>query len=278
MRALRRSGLRLLSLLLGLGLGSGAAASEHSHALHLGVVPFVQPSLIFKRFGPLRDLLAERLGQPVRLGTAATYEAFERRSAEHRYHILWTAPHFAVHAADSGAYRVLAVWREPVVGVLAVHNDSPVQTVAELAGKTIATPPRRSVVTMAMRDHLVGLGLDDAHAPTYRPQSGHMTSRARLLGGDVDAAVFGRNVLADGQQKGLPLRVLAQAPEMPGAAVLVSRRLDPAVQEAIREQLLQLEHSEQGRAALAATRMPGYRAADLDDLAPVRPYAGGGTP
>lgn len=264
------AGIVLMALLASPALR--AEPADDAAPLRMGVLPFMQTTLIFKRFGPLRTLLSERLGRPVRLETAPSFEEFDRRSAEQHYDILWTAPHFALRVADSGTYRVLATWTEPVVGVVAVRADSPLTSLRELAGRVVATPPEPAMVNITARAHLAWLGLRGDRAPIYRPQSGHLTSRFMLLSNKADAAIFVRQALEEAQRKGLPLRLLGEIPGVPGVAVLASPKLAPNLQDRIRRVFVELTDSEQGQAALAATELPSYRAAGMEDLTPVRPY------
>lgn len=274
-----RVGTRAVGVILVLVLSLLAAPAPHARQaagdtepLVLGVLPFVQPTLLFKRFGTLRDLLSQRLDRPIRLETAPSFPEFVRRTRAQRYDILWTAPHFALEAADSGAYQVLATWVKPVVGVVAVRNDSPIRSLSALSGRTIATPPDSAIVTLVTRGHLDRAGLAGRHAPRYLARTGHMTSRFMVLSGKSDAAIFERHIMEDAKRKDLPLRKLAEAPGVPGAVVLARRAHPDSLRSEIRRHLLHLGDTESGRAALAATTMPAYRAATLADLAPLRPY------
>lgn len=271
-----------LRLLLLLALLCSAAAQAGpppaTEPLRLGVLPYMPTVVLFKRFGPLRDLLAKRLGRPVRLETAPSYAEFARRTAARQYDILWTAPHFALRATDSDAYQLLATWDRPVIGVVVVRADSPITSPLQLAGKPIATPPDNAMVTLAVKRHLADLGLHGDRAPRYQAKSGHMTSRFAALSGETAAAVVEINILREARAKGLPLRRLTQAPGAPGVAVLANRALTANLRDAIRHTLLTLDEHPDGHAVLAAGELPGYRRAELSELEPLRPHLGDDDP
>ncbi len=262
--------MRIGALILCTWLSAIAPLAQAAQPLQFGLIPFAPPSVLFKRYGPLRDLLAQRLDRSVRLETAADYAAFTARSAQGRYDILWTSPHYALRAVDSGRYELIAVWTEPVTTLLVVREDSPLTHAAQLAGKTIATPPTQALVTQVGWRLLTGHGLQGERAPRLMPRRDHMTARFALLAGEADAALMGDPILRDAQRKGLPLRVIDRAPPVPGAALLVARRLPLALRREIQSTLLSLPHGEAGRVALAATRFPAFRQADVSDLAPLR--------
>lgn len=256
--------------LLTLTLARPAAADE---TLHFGLLPFAPPAVVFKRYGPLRDLLSERLARPVRLETAPDYTTFARRTAQQRYDILWTSPHFALRAADSGAYAVVAGWARPVLALLVVAEDSPITELSQLAGKTIATPPEKALVSLIGKQLLAEQGLRGARAPRYLASSDHMTSRFTLLAGEADAAIMGDQILYDARSKALRLRAIGQAPPVPGATLLVARRLPAELRRRIQSLVVNLPRDAAGRAALAATHFPAYRRVDIGDLAPLRALA-----
>lgn len=256
-------------LLCAVGMARAAPAATGEETLRLGVLPFMPTLVVFKRFGPLRELLTERLGRPVELKTAPDFQAFVQRTNAQAYDIVWTAPHFALLAAEQDKYEVLATWNKQAVGMVLVREDSPVTKPEQLAGRMVATPAASAIVTLLAKEHLAKLGLRGDRAPRFSATPDHLTSRAAVLYGDADAAIVGRQIALDAQAKELPLRVLATTAGVPGVAVLASTRLPRPLRERIRQELIQLAGHEQGRTVQAASSLPSYQPAARDDLAPL---------
>ena len=64
--------------------------------LTLGIVPQQTPVDIETNWGPLADLLGERLGRTVLVKTASSIPEFERRCAEGRYDLAYMNPYHYV--------------------------------------------------------------------------------------------------------------------------------------------------------------------------------------
>lgn len=274
-RIIRRSILKAVSLLL-LGSLCGttqAAQATHQEPLKLGFFPIISTVALFKRFSPLKDYLATRLGRPVVLETAKDFPTFARRTAERRYDIVVTAPHFAVRAVDSGKYQIRATLLKDVQQLVVVHRDSPIQRVEELAGAAIATPPQKALITMMGVTHMERAGLTGARSPNYRAFVSHNAANEAVLGGQTDAAIASSNIVGKALERGAPLRIISQGLSLPNMATLVATDLPASLAEQVEQALLGMGDDTAGRQALKAMSLPGYRSVRAADYAPARPYA-----
>ncbi len=258
----------LAGFVLALCLAMPAAAAE-APPLKLGFFPIISTIALFKRFAPLQTWLSERLDREVVLETARDFPTFVRRTAAREYDIVVTAPHFALLAADSGRYRVVASLKKDLVGFIVVRRDSPIRTIDELAGKRVATPPRPAIITQAGMDFLQGR----LHPPpAFQAYRSHNAAYQAVLGGDADAAVVSVNAVKKAMKKGLPLRRIGATPPLPNMAVLVATDLPPAVGERLQQALVRMEDDPRGREVLRAIGFPGYRPATNADYEVTRPY------
>ncbi len=152
-----RRSLRILpALFAGLLLCQSLAAAPEAdnRPLKMGFFPIISAIALFKRFAPLDSYLGKELQSEIVMETARDFPTFVKRTAQRQYDIVVTAPHFALLAADSGQYRVVASLRKDLVGYIVVRADSPIRDVTELAGKRIATPPRPAIITQSGMDYL----------------------------------------------------------------------------------------------------------------------------
>jgi hypothetical protein len=89
-------GLLLLSLVFSItAFSSDTLAFDSSKdQLVLGVLPFVSPERLERRFAPLADYLSHKLDFDVVIETAPSFRTFIERTTEaNRYDLLLTAPH-----------------------------------------------------------------------------------------------------------------------------------------------------------------------------------------
>lgn len=249
--------------------GSEGAPAE---PLAFGVFPVVSAVALFKRFAPLAEYLSQGLGRALVMETAKDFPTFFARTAERRYDVVVTAPHFTLAAADSGRYRVVARVSSELVGLVVVPEDSPARSLADLAGKTIATPPASALITKAGIEFLSDSGLNGERAPRYEAYNSHNAAYEAALGGLADAAVCSNNAVGAALERGLPLRVIAQAPALPNQAVLVAADLPPEIGDRLQGLLVSMTESEQGRAVLSRLEFDGYRPASAEDYEILRPY------
>ncbi|HHC72779.1 MAG TPA: phosphate/phosphite/phosphonate ABC transporter substrate-binding protein [Thiotrichales bacterium] len=238
--------------------------------LLFGFFPIISTVALFKRFAPLRDYLSAELGREVRLETAPDFPTFVRRTADRRYDILVTAPHFALLAADSGLYRIRASLEKDLFGYVVVHEQSPVHTVEELSGKVVATPPAKAIITMSGRRFL----LDSVRGipPHFQPFKSHNAAYEAVLSGQAYGAIVSVNAVNKALAQGKPLRVVSRTPSLPNMATLVATDRDAALGERLQRALVEMGASERGRAVLRQIHFPGYRPASAADYEPVRPF------
>ncbi|MEJ2344151.1 MAG: phosphate/phosphite/phosphonate ABC transporter substrate-binding protein [Gammaproteobacteria bacterium] len=240
----------------------------------MGILPFMSPIALFKRFAPLRDYLSAHIGRTVIIETARDYPQFVRRSQARRYDILYTAPHFALLASDSGRYRLRATYVRPLSALILVRRNGPIHKLADLAGKIVATPPPEAIVTMFGRRMLGREGLTGARSPVYRNYLSHTAAYQAVVGGEAQAAIVAVNVVHDPHDEATPLRILAHSRNFPAVGFLTASDLPERLQQRIAQVLVTLTKTRAGRRILKQIRDPasGYRPARLRNFEPLRPF------
>lgn len=253
---------------------AGVEASAQQRPLTMGILPFMSPIALLKRFAPLRDYLSHQLDRPVLLETAHDFPAFFRRTLQQRYDIVYTAPHFVQPALASGAYTLQATYTRPLSAVLLVHTGGPIAEVADLAGHVIATPPPEALVTIVGRAMLDKTGLTGKRAPLYRNYRSHNAAYQAVEGGEAAAAIVTVNIVSAPALGRAHLRVLARSTDLPAVGLLTAANLPTALQYRIGTALVALRDSDAGRGVLRRIRIPpsGYRRASPAEFAPLTKY------
>ncbi len=256
-----------------LAVVASAWADESAEPWKLGVFPIVTPVTLFKRFALLRDYLAERLAHSINLETARDFPTFVRRTSQRRYHLLITAPHFAVRAVEEGHYRIVASLKDPLYGLYVVRRDSPIEQLEQLAGRSLATPPPQALITAAGRLDLEEVvGLRGERAPRYLTFRSHNAAYEAVLGGQAEAAVVSANAVKVALARGAPLRVIGQTRPLPNMAFLVARSLGEETARRVVAVLVAMDDTDEGRQVLRRLGFPGYRPAGIEDYEVLRPY------
>lgn len=253
-------------------LRADATPEQSNKPLVMGVFPIVSGGALFKRFAPLKDYLARELGRDMILETAKDFPSFVARTAERRYDIVFTAPHFSLLATDSGDYTIVARPKRDLVSLIVVHKSSKITDISQLSGKVIATPPPPALTTRSGKDYLAEKGLQGASAPRYLAYKSHNAAFQAVSANDAAAAIVANNMLNKALEEGIPLRIIGQLPALPAMAILVATNLDEKLANKVRKILINMEHTRRGREALEKVGFPGYMSASVEDYELVRPY------
>ena len=128
-------------------------------AYRLGVFPYLPVLAIDRIYGPVAVQFAEDLGRPVHLKTKPTFEKFADELRKETYDIILVHPFFYVEARDEHQYVPLARLEEPLTAMVMVRDGDPVETLADLKGKTIGLPPPLAAVTDLVSASLIDAGL-----------------------------------------------------------------------------------------------------------------------
>ena len=265
-------GATIFLALLMTSMQSSAAEKNTSRALSLGYFPIISTVALYKRFGPLRDYLAEELKRPVIMKTAKDYPTFVKRTDAREYDIVVTAPHFAVRAADSGQYVVRATLLASVQQLVVVRNDSKIADVQQLAGQAVATPPARALMTMMGVQHFIDAGLTGDKTPKYQPFTSHNAANEAVIGGEVAAAIASSNIIQKAIKQGAPLKIISRGLELPNMATMVAKDRNDEIGDALVAALIRMSKTENGKATLKKIAFPGYREVSASDYEPARPY------
>ncbi len=262
---------RIVFLLLCL-LSLQAAGKEAERAPYtFAVFPYFSANEMEVIYRPVAVQLSSYLGQPVNFVTERSHKAFIHQLNNQQYDIALIPPFWYPVAVDRKGYRPLLKMAEPFRALILVPEDSPVTSIEELRGQTIATPPAFAPVSQLAIKTLVEHGLvpgsdvrlmanptvDDCFRQVYQQQASACVSPPH-------APTYYEKT------RQLKFRSVLESRGGPGVALVVHQRLGSDVGERMEQFFLQLHRTEMGRYLLKNMKTRQFIAIEKGEYEPVR--------
>lgn len=256
---------KLLVLLL-LGLATATASAE---TYTFGVVPQFEQRKTFAIWSPILAELGKRTGLSFELVTTPTIPAFEKLYNEGNVDFAYMNPYYMVE--NHQGYIPLVRDDNPIVGILVVRKDSPYKAPADLEGKEVAFPSPNAIgasllirADLARQFHVnIVPRYVKSHSSVYIHVAQGLTAGG---GGVVKTMEEQKPEIKD------TLRVLYTTRSIPSHPVSAHPRVPKKVREAVREALLALAATPEGKALLDEVPMGKPVAAYAKDYDPMRSY------
>lgn len=255
-----RRALRALLLALPLLAATGASASE---TYTFAVVPQFEQRKLFRIWKPVIDEVARRSGVQLKLVATLTVAEFERELSAGSFDFSYANPYHILRESRRQGYVPLLRDSQPLTGVLVVARDSPVRSLADLDGKTLAVPsPNALGASLLLRAdlelHRVRVAVVDVktHSSVYL----NVANRLVDAGGGVHKTLDEQD---ENIRKGL--RILYTTRGMPSHPVSAHPRVPAGVRDAVRRAFFDLAATPAGRALLEDVQMPNPVGTSIDD-------------
>ncbi len=268
---------RLLQLALSLVMAaffvSAQAVRGPDEALVLGVFPNLSARAIVALYQPMQAHLEKSLQQRVQTYSAPDFKAFVERTFKREYDVVVLAPHLARLAQTEAGYVPLFRYSRELHAMIVVPESSPIRTLEDLRGKTLALPDRLAIIPVLGLRLLHNRGLTDGDFKIYSATS-HSNAVLSLQRGEAQAAIIGSAPYAQ-----LPedlresLRIVATSESIPNQFILASPDLPPARIAAVRKALLEFAASVEGRQFFERSGFNGLKPATEADLMKMETYA-----
>jgi ABC-type phosphate/phosphonate transport system substrate-binding protein len=231
-------------------------------AVNEGVTYRVPNEEVRARYAALAADIGKLLGQPVSVEPVGDYNQLRKGLAEKSYDLAIVHPAHVSIAALRKGWQLVAVSKgfENYSANFLVRADSPLKSLADLRGAKLGAPDEDSItawmVRATMRD---ALGQGNAVAVTYtRYQDAvpfMVENRFTQAGATASAAVV-KTWLAQGG------KVLTKSKPVPIKHFIASPLISPDAVARLREYLISLDTSDDGRKRLEPIRIKGYVAWD----------------
>jgi len=247
--------IRTVTLLLTM-LGAGPvrpAATTHTGereraAYSFGVVPQFEQRKLNAIWNPIVTEVSRRTGLPLELVTTLAIDDFEREFVGERFDFVYMNPYHVLKAKN---YVPLVADDAPLRGILVVRRDDPIDSLASLDGKVVAFPSPNAVgASLLMRADLERLHhakVTPLYVKTHSSVYLHVAKGLVAAGGGVE-----KSLAEQPQAVRDALRVLYTSRGVPSHPIAAHARVPAADSQKLREALLAMDATPEGRALLAA--------------------------
>lgn len=248
------------SMLLALGL-AGCAPSDSANAgeasatcpdgkIRFGILPYEEPERLEPAYQVLATALSEKLDCPVEVIITEDYAAEVLAMENDSLEIAQFGPLGFVFANQRADATPLASFGDAegqpttYTGGIWVPNDSPIKTLEDLPGHTLAlgSPGSTSGDALPM-SALADAGIADEVTADYA--GGHPEALLALVNGTVDAAQINSQTLATAEAEGTidtsKFRQVWKSEEIPNDPITVRGNLPQEFKDAVAEALLSLD-------------------------------------
>jgi ABC-type phosphate/phosphonate transport system substrate-binding protein len=241
----------------------GLAQAALIFAINEGVTYRVPNEEIRARYATIAADLSKLLQQPVQVEPVADYPSLRKGLADKAYDLAMVHPaHLSILAIKNSGYRLLVVTKgfEKYTASFLVNAASPLKSMAELKGTKLGAPDEDSITAWMVR-------------ATLRDQFGDAKQVGYVYTRYQDAVPFfvetgltpagataSSKVVKEWQAKGG--KVLGASKPVPIKHIIASPRLSAEQADLVRDYLLALDNTEEGRKKLAAVKYSGFASYD----------------
>lgn len=238
-----------LGIILLAVLSSGVHGEEEK-ALYFGVINQRSVTLTAQIWNPILAFVGKKTGVPLalKIGKTAPETTDMTERGEHAFAY---TNHMFTPERDKIGYRViLRIQGEPIHGVIVVREDSPVRSVQDLHGMSVAFPSKDAFVGFCLpMDFLQRSGIA-IKAVFAGNQEGAMS---QLQFGHMAAAVNKKLLNQYSTREDIRFRVIWTSEPYLDIPIMVHPSVPPKVVEAVREAFIGMGQDPEGRKALQAS-------------------------
>ena len=250
----------LVVLILSLILAAAGCAKQEEDIITMGFVPMKDGDKLIESVEPLTELLSEKLGVEVKGFTATNYVGVVEGLGSGQVDFGFIPPFAYVLANQESDAQVIltslnksgeAFYRSQFI----VRTDSDIQDFEDVRGKIVGfVDPSSTSGYLFPGAYLVNQGIDLEKDIQYIYSGGHDKSLQLLLNGDIDVATTFVDV-RDRYKEEFPTamddaRVIGYTDNIPNISVTVSGKMDDAMRSKIKDALLEISASEEGKQIL----------------------------
>lgn len=232
-----------------------------AETISFGVVPQQSAKKLAALWTPVLQYLSQQTGLELRFTTAKDIPEFEKRVLAGEYDLAYMNPyHYTVFCQTPG-YQAIAKEADKVIkGIFVVGKDSPINSLEQLNGATIAFPsPAAFAASIITRAKLRQSGIE--FTPKY--VSSHDSVYLNVQRGFFPAGGgIMRTLNNTAPEVRSELRVLWTTPGYTSHAIAAHPRVELATRQKIVQAMLAMSQDPQGKALLAKLNFKGLEEAE----------------
>ena len=216
---------------------------------------------IFLRWEDFTKIAERALGVRLTMVAVRDVQVFQRSLETGAYALALSRPADALaQAVRDYGYNPVVVSREPAHALFIVNKDSPLKTIADIRGKRIVTPDRYAymwrIANAMLRDNKITMAREQVKA--MRDQA--------AIAWSMENNFFDVGVVASFSPAGRTWekkggRVIAISPEVPNTPLIASRKISLAQVTKLRDTLVALDSTEDGKAVLKRINIAAFKPA-----------------
>lgn len=260
----------LLSLCL---LAFSATAQPTGEPLQLGIFPYLPPAKLQELFDPIAADFEQLLGRKIALSSRNEYDTFTDALHRQEFDIALIHPFDYPEAFDRHGYLPLARRKDELRALILVNADSPLKTLQDLKGKSVANPPREAAVSYLTSIALVAAGIDPVRDVRRDYGKSHFSCMQKLLIGEAEACGTARQALLHFEkekQMTAKFRVLHETQPVSHSLFVVHQRVGEKARAALQARILDWPNTAAGRKIIDSGQFIPFVAATDKDYASVR--------
>jgi len=253
---------RLIGLALAAVLAPRLAFSSPPPTLRIGLMPYLPTDRLIATHQGLRRFFESSFGRPAALTVGPDAARFLQRTLAGEYDLILSGPPAAWAGYRTGVTVPIAVSTRPLIFYVVVRKDSPIQSLADLRGKTVGSRPPETFAPRVFAEMLRPHGLKAGVDVNLRFDNVPYNYLMSLKHGKLDAAIYPSISLPSLPADLLAgLRNIAVSPAFPSIMFSARRAPELPSPEALQAALLRfVRETPEGAQYL--------RDLDLEDLRP----------
>lgn len=261
----------LIIFLLGLAgsVFGGHPASVTAKIYSVGVVPQFEQRQLVHIWRPLLDELEHRTGLKFRLAGTPRISSFEKKVELGEFDFVYMNAYMVSKSQHDQKYIPLIMdGGRAMKGIVVVHKDSPIKDIKELNGQEMVFPaPNAFGASMVVRrelQELHGVTIKPIYAQTHSSVYLHIAKKLAIAGGGVARTLHEQDAHIKNN-----LRILYTTQPLPPHPISAQERIPEQIREKVKNALLEMGQTEEGRHLLAAIPMKSPVAASVKDYSPL---------
>lgn len=237
------------------------SANSAAETITFGIVPQQSAQKLASLWTPVLQYINQKTNLDLRFATAKDIPEFEKRLLNGEYDIAYMNPyHYTVFCQTPG-YQAIAKESDKVIkGIFVVKKDSPINSLEQLNGATIAFPsPAAFAASIITRAKLKQMGI--AFSPKY--VSSHDSVYLNVQRGFFPAGGgIIRTLNNTNPEVKHDLRVLWTTPGYTSHAIAAHPRINQETRQKIVKAMVEMSNDADGKSKLTALNFKGIEAAD----------------
>jgi phosphate/phosphite/phosphonate ABC transporter binding protein len=235
-------------------LGKFHLPEDSADLVRLGIIPLESPAVMFKKFSPLGDYLAGKLGRPVDLKVAVDFQSAVEDVGQGVTQLCFMTPSTYIEAREKFGVKVLVkALRDGKPfqhSVIVARADSGIDSLEEIKGRSFAFgDPHSTSSHIVPRAMLLSAGVDVKDLSYYNYLGHHDDVAKAVLNGEFDAGGVMESTATKFRDMGLKL--IRYSEDIAEFNICVSGSLDPKVVNDVRAALVGIDdRSPEGSAIL----------------------------